>query len=184
MKIQFIFSNIYENVISKKPITPEKALKARLIIERAWKKEGKKIIHSLEKITGLCFQKDELCYLNSKASFSQPLSIKIEDSKTMLDNLTHELIHVLLTQNYGKIERPMKLFHTKWEKYNFTTRIHILVHAIHLELAEQIFPNRTKHIVGYSTNRNYRTSWEIVMKYGHKKLIGGFKNLSNLSHSY
>ncbi len=90
----------------------------------------------------------------------------------MQDNLIHELIHVLLTQNISSIKKDIQAFHVKFTEFNFTTRIHILVHAIHLELAQTLYPSRVKAIQRYSKSKDYRTSWRVVRERGSGDIIG------------
>jgi len=172
MKIKFIFSNQYEQVIARNPVSFQDAIKSLKSIERLWDYNGKNIENELFNITGLKFIENEVtCYVNSRASFSDPFSLKISDPNTMLDNLTHELIHVILTQNYKSIEEKMVTFHKKYSLEVFLTRIHVLVHAIHIILAEKIFPNRVSKIHGYANTKEYRRAWNIVDETGPQVIV-------------
>lgn len=175
MKIKFVFSNQFEQALSQNPVPFESARKALEGIEKQWNLWGRRIKEHLKRITHLEFTSKEItCYLNSKAAFSDPLSLKIEDSNYMLDNLVHELIHVLLTNNYKKIEEDIAAFHKKFQNEVFITRIHILIHAVHLLLAQEVFPERIKDIQEYSVNKDYRKAWEIVNNIGADKIVKDF----------
>lgn len=174
MKIDFIYSNLYEENLN--PLTERAALDiaaaAKKNIERYWNAHGKKIESLLKRLTGLKFREKKIqCYLNSQASFSCPLSLKIEDHEDMQSNLAHELIHVLMTQNYGSIRKKIEKFHSDYSGHNFTTRVHVLVHAIHAVLQEEIDPSMMEKIMGYSVNQDYKKSWDIVREEGAHSIL-------------
>jgi hypothetical protein len=171
MNIQFIFSNQYEAVIGRKPVTSIKGRESARVMTAAWDKYGSKIEKVLQEITNLIFKEDIKCYLNSRTSFSDPLSLKISNEATMLDNLTHELIHVLLTQNIETIRPVIEKFHDEFKAYPFVTRIHILVHAIHLKVAQKVVPDRIRAIRRYAKSETYRRSWKIVDEIGAQVII-------------
>ncbi|GEM_PF-4430807 len=173
MKITFIFSPQYEAVISAKAVPFSIGSKASSAISAAWKKERRTIEKALFRATGLHFQKKDLiCYINSRASLSNPLSLKISSiTEVMCDNLIHELVHVLLTQNLNIIGKDIEKFHDSFKEYNFTTRIHILVHAIHFEVTRSIYPQRVRSVLSYARSKDYRTSWKIVKEVGAQKII-------------
>lgn len=172
MKIHFIYSSLYESVLAEKPISYTRGSKAAQVVSAIWKKEAEKIERALYAITGLRFKKKEIdCYLNSRRSFSEPLSLLISSPLVMRDNLTHELIHILLTQNIDAIKTDLRSFHAAFHTYDFVVRIHILVHAIHLSLAQTIYPSRIKSIRSYATSKSYRLSWKIVSEKGRENIL-------------
>lgn len=130
-----------------------------------WLKYAKVIEKELKIITGLSFQKKKIvCRLNFKRSLSNPLSLKVENIDDMKDNLIHELIHTLFTQNYkGKFK---KIWDDFWQSHkdNSLVKSHIAVHAVHYKFSQKLFPNRTKNIIDYSTDLNYKKSWAIVLQ--------------------
>ena len=174
MKINFIYSPQYENALNNGgAISWRKASKSKNEMNLIWQKKGKDIEYTLYKITNLKFTENETtCYLNSVFSISDPFSLQIlNDKKTMTDNLIHELIHILLTQNINIIQKKIAVHHKRFSKYNFTTRIHILVHAVHLELSKLIYPQRIKYIKSFSKDNSYVKSWRIVDVIGSKKIL-------------
>jgi len=178
MKITFTYSPQLEAAISKRHVSPGKSMKTIRQVSHIWKKEGHDICRKLRDVTGLNFKKNEIiCYINSKASFSDPLALRISnDPKVMIDNLVHELIHVLLTQNIDLIWEKIQRLHETYKSHSFTTRIHILIHAVHLELAKELFPDRIRSIRTYAHDADYRLAWKIVIENGSQALV---KNLLN-----
>ncbi len=142
--------------------------------ETRWEKEGGKIIKTLESVLGLKLPKKLTVYVNTEASFSEPLAIKIEkDIDDNIDNLTHELIHVILTHNFKKIEKKWITLMQKYEKEKPLTRRHIPIHAIHLKVAGQLGfgKDRIDRIKTYSKNPAYLQSWKIVNKESADRII-------------
>ena len=174
MKIEFKYSHIYELRLnpSAKMMLSKRITTSITKMEDFWEKEGSRIEKTLTSITGLNFTRQTIpCYLNSSQSFSDPLTLQIEKVDDMYDNLAHELVHVILTQNSKKIDKKWKAFFGRFKDEVFTTRVHIAVHAIHLLLAKSIFPNRVSRIRSYSKFRAYVRSWEIVEKEGADNIV-------------
>lgn len=175
MKIDFKFTNQYEYTLN-----PDSKVSDRIVsrainaMEQFWSDNSGKIQFALREITGLSFDNKTIpCYLNSKTSLSDPLSIKIEKVGDMQDNLVHELIHILLTQNYEKV-----VFKKKWDFFweSFkdevpSCRSHIMVHAIHFLVLSRIKPSRLKRIVEYSKHKSYVRSWKIVRTIGARNIV-------------
>lgn len=184
MNIKFKFSLPYEKalmlikpkleVVDSFRDAKKHLIKSRIrALERFWATGAVEI--ALNKITSLKFKENVVCYLNSARNMSDPLSIKIEDLKDMQDNLIHELIHVLLTQNNIGKKKGWKKIQDKYKNENQVTRRHILIHAIHELVTKEIRPSRLERIQKYSKNPYYINSWKIVKKEGAENLI---KNLS------
>jgi len=109
---------------------------------KEWKKHEKKILEGMTEILGLEFYADliDVHLAPGIIPMSDPLIINFGNYPAeFVDELTHELVHVLLTDN--------NLFRTKdegsetdlgdeWQKLfpgydNFSTIVHIPVHAVH-----------------------------------------------------
>lgn len=130
-----------------------------------WVKQSKIIEETLFKITGLNFLEDITVHLNDEESRSYPvLMLKAEKMEDMQDNLIHELIHVLLTQNKIGATEKWKFIMEKYKNETQLTKVHIVVHKIHYELAKIIFPERVEPIKNYSVIPEYVKSWQIVLK--------------------
>jgi len=129
-----------------------------------WATKGEEIENVLKEITGLSFLEDITVHLNDEYSKSYPiLRLKIEDYDDMIDNLIHELIHILLTHNeVGQTDK----WETIMEKYKDEpqlTKVHIVVHKIHYLLTQKLFPTRTDAIQNYSRMPEYVRSWELAL---------------------
>jgi hypothetical protein len=166
MKINFKYSGQYNMALEGAFAIPSSRIdKAILDMENFWKNNYSKIKEELFNITGLIFHDIVIdCYINSVTSFSDPLSIKIDKAKVMENTLVHELIHVLLTQNYELgIKKQWDSFMKKYDEYNILTRSHIAVHAIHYALAKKIFPDRIHEIIHATNHPDYVVAWNIVL---------------------
>jgi hypothetical protein len=119
-----------------------------------------------------------------RVAFSNPLTISFRcKGDVFVDVLTHELIHVILTDNTSQINL------SKWTEEKFPgitdrkTLNHILVHAIHKE----IYINHLKspERLAYDIEKcqafpGYKEAWDIVEKEGSGELIEMFRKEYNL----
>jgi|TARA_Y100000310_G_scaffold159627_1_gene159277 hypothetical protein len=109
MKIKFFYSIPYDRMLTlmsglnyseKQSLEMKKYLKN---IEVKWKKVESKVTKEIEKVSKLKFQNDSTCFLVKNMDYlalSNPLTIKIiKDSKKFIDNIIHELTHIILVQN-------------------------------------------------------------------------------------
>lgn len=171
MKINFKFSGIYERVLNPEVNMPGDILVRQKLkmLEKFWQKKGQDIEKKIKEVTHLSFKKDLDCYINSKLSISDPLSLKILPNQVMKDNLIHELCHIILTQNeYGKTAKGKRFF-KDFQKENFVTRIHILIHSMHYLIAKTTLER--KRISGYSKKPEYVKAWKIALKLNPENLI-------------
>lgn len=178
MKINFIYANIYQGSLNPGIEKPSESLvnKKLKMIEAFWKKNERNVEQSVGKITGLQFKKGRSidCYLNTEKSFSEPLTLKMQEDKDMGDTLVHELMHVLLAHNHetgGWELKKMKKFLRDFKDEPMLTRNHILVHAMHYLIYKDIMPERIDAILNYSKRPEYVRAWEIVNKIGAEELI-------------
>lgn len=159
--IKFTFSQPYQFSLSDKEVDfPMGEIAA---MENFWSEHGKDIEQVLKDITGLSFMGALIkCYLNSEFCVSDPLSLKIEDVPDMKDNLIHEIIHVLMSQNhYGQTDGWKALMDEYKDEYA-ATRVHIVVHRIHFLLTQRLFLDRVGNIMSYSTKPRYIKAWKIA----------------------
>lgn len=180
MKINFIYSDIYERTINPNG-TPMDAFSIRIkknMINRFWKMNSTKIERAFHFYFGKEFKYDIDCYITGSVSISNPLSVsirnmlgKIRKDANIQDTLVHELCHVVLSHNNVENTKKYKQFLKDFKDENPVTRIHILIHAMHYLVAKELFPRRLKNIVSFSKQPDYKRSWEIVMKIGAREII-------------
>ncbi len=193
-KIIFVYSPVYNShwedcvqlyprIVKKKHPSFNQILAAKKRIEKLWNLQGNKILTEMSKIMGLSWPNENiLCYLvgNSHA-MSDPLTIQIESTDVMFDNLTHELIHQLLAvgKNLEKTQRAWSHISKKYKKESFVTKVHIPVHAIHKHIYLNFFGQARykRDVKACSTAEYYWRSWEIVEKEGYENIIKDFKKL-------
>lgn len=136
-------------------------------MEALWKENGVAVLKTLEEITGLTFKQKEItCYLNSGKTFSDPLTLKVEDLKDMWDNLMHELVHVLLEDNEYGFTPEWKAYMEKLKQWHFTVRVHVPVNSVHLKLTQKLFPDRVERIKTYSVLPRYIKAWALIDETG------------------
>lgn len=174
MNIEIKYSHIYEQELNPEAsaLSHAKIDEAENALVEFWKKNGSSIKKTLEHVTGLSFHKAVIpVYLNSSKIFSDPLTLKIEDTRDMQDNLVHELIHVLLIQNKTGELPGWKTLMERYKEKEPAVKVHIVVHAIHILVAQTLFPDRIERIKSYSTFPTYRKSWEIVDELGASNVV-------------
>jgi hypothetical protein len=159
----------------------------------AWRKHEKPIIAALTEALGVSFYKpviDVACVPSFRPA-SSPLIIGFRtDSDEFVDVLTHELCHVLLTDNnVVQLNKPKpqmdlskvwtNLFGTG---HSFGTLVHIPVHAlckyIYLDILKQ--PKRHSRDIAVSKSykadgQDYVKAWEYVDSHDYKQIIADLK---------
>ena len=136
MKIKFTYSPIYDNLLtemSKKEYTSEQMKEMefyKVELEATWKKEEKKIIKEIEKISKLKFKDDKECFLvyhMKYTAISSPLTLKrephLERAKTIL---IHEIIHTLFSDNREKVAELIENTYPK-EGFEFKIQVPVLL---------------------------------------------------------
>lgn len=159
---------------------------------KAWKKHEKRIIHGLQTSLGVEFYKpviDVSCtpYFIPK---SDPLIMNFKETPDQfIDVLTHELCHVLLTDNnkhQSNGENPKMDLIAVWKKMfngekDFNVLAHIPVHAlckyIYLDVLNE--PSRLerdkKAVEEWDNSGAYKTSWAYVESHDYKEIIKQLK---------
>jgi len=180
-------SKMLSDYVKRPLLSDEEAL---MLVERyrdAWVKHEKAILGYLHKATGLEYYRDVLDVHIAQLFVpkSEPLIIScMDDPDTFVDTLTHELIHVLLTDN-NVVQLSGKhrgyLLANDWKKmfkgdHSFTTLIHIPVHALHEGVIRDYFNDesrveRDKEILKKFGSTYHLESWDYVEKTGYKKII-------------
>jgi len=162
--------------------TENKILSYIKMIGKYWKNEEKEILNSIEKITGLKWREDIKVYMVGKCiPFSKPLTMCIDFSKLdFRDTLTHELIHVIQSQNKPIYKKWNDYVTKNYPKEDIITRNHIFLHAVHKNIYLSLFNKKRlmKNIQKSSHNEPYKIAWEIVEKEGCENIIKKFKELT------
>lgn len=173
MDIRFIYSNQYEVTLNPKGQIQEVLTREKIKeLGGFWKEYGEKIESTFKEISRLSFKSGLIkCYLNSTSSLSDPLSLKIEDTANMYDNLIHELSHIILSENNVGDTKGWKELQEDFKNEHPATRAHLLIHSIHSLITKKLFPQRMSHIENYSQWDSYKRSWEIVNQIGAQELI-------------
>lgn len=158
---------------------------------KAWVEKESDILSAMQEFTGLEFYKNviDVSLAANIIPKSDPLIISFRSSADeFVDLLTHELIHVLLTDNkiltlQGQ-ERNFELL-TEWKSMfagesDFTTLVHIPVYAIQkkimLEIQKQ--PSRVlrdREFMSKIGADSYVKSWDYIEANGHEVIINKLK---------
>lgn len=107
-------------------------------------------------------------------TFSTPLTLNYRFTPDeFIDALTHELIHILLSDNIYSISfEHLKM--EQWPNENDKTRNHILVHAVlaFIDTETLAEPARMERdSMSCHDNPPYRRAWEIVKEQGYRPVI-------------
>ena len=156
--------------------------------EKAWIPFEKKIVVGMCDIIGLQFRQNIIDVYIAPwfYAFSDPLVIGITMSDAdFITNLTHELIHRLLTDN-TTLPHDSNLLKS-WEKlfgkdHSHITLTHIPVHAIHKAIIYDVLKDPKIKENDYAAclefegkDGDYIKSWDYVDKHGYKEIIAKLK---------
>ena len=161
-------------------------------IEKLWKNDEKKVLIELSRIIGLKWKEDKIiCYVVGKSiPFSDPLTTPIYKRHSIgyiskdrfIDILIHELIHRLLVRDfdfYKKLEKACMYFGRKYKEKNWSTLLHIVIHAIHSHIFLKFYNKkrlkREIEITSCYPGSISKKSCEIVQKEGYQKIIEEFR---------
>lgn len=142
-----------------------------------WAKQGPKILRSIARQSGLTWHQWEIPVYVSYGvrPFSNPLTISLKkDINLMIDVLTHELIHRLVSEpkNWRRIEPAWERLIRQYRRELPVTQTHIVIHAIHelvlLDLFGRTRLDRERRAVKLPA---YRRAWEIVGQLGAKNIV-------------
>ena len=175
-----IYNTVFNNYIGGKDqiLDYKEVLKTKDELEEYWEKNGKAILRSISKVSGLKWRtKDINVYINSCCPvFSNPLTLSLttlnNNKRNIETDLIHELIHVILTDNHGLDGSLTSWINEKYGKEDQITKIHIKVHAIqtgvflNLKMEKDLLS-----IVEKSKDERYKRAWEIVKKEGWENIV-------------
>src|SRR3989344_1525981 len=159
-------------------------IKKVIAFQGAWKNHSKNILSSLQEILDLEFKKNNIpVYIVNAVNrtVSDPIIIGSNYSLDgFIDMLTHEIIHVLISDNLGQKHKKLKEFYKKtYPESEFDeTYSHILVYAVHSKIYHKYFPDRKDVDIKRSAkhgNRGYSIAWDIVTREGSDNIISEFK---------
>ena len=123
-----------------------------------WKEDGKKIIESLEKISGLRFPIDTITItvyegVSKSGSKTEPMMLRASYSlETKKATIIHELAHRLL--DYNKIQTP-----TGWDTHQL---LNLFLYDVWLNLYGKEFAIEQVNIEK-KRNERYQKSWDWVL---------------------
>ena len=150
-----------------------------------WAPEGERILRALCDITGLQFRQNTIDVHVAPwfYAFSSPmvLGVIFKDKDTLIDVLTHEIIHRLLTDNttyewrHDFVKQWRGMFGDTVTK---NTLVHIPVHAIMEALYRG--PLHRPDLVDFDKelvkkSPDYVAAWEYVDEHGHDSIVAELK---------
>ncbi|MEI8188081.1 MAG: hypothetical protein WCG30_04025 [Candidatus Saccharibacteria bacterium] len=169
---------------------------------KEWEKYQSKILSALHDILGLKFYRDVIDV--SLAQYfipqSEPLIIHFRNEPDLfVDVLSHELIHILLTDNdvfqLNNHDRRVDLIKI-WKEmfgnnFDFGTLVHIPVHAVLKSLYIDYLHDESRYLRDIEkakelkNTKNYADAWEYVEKNDYKQIIEELKtSYSHLKTSF
>jgi len=109
-------------------------------------------------------------------NISDPLIIK-EDYRSpadFVDTLTHELVHVLFTDNGNRV--PVSIDEGMFPNEKHDTQVHVIVYAVLKYIYLEVLKDRGRFekYVSITKSKDYVRAWEIVEERGYKELIKQF----------
>ena len=148
MKLQFLYSPAYDRMLMSlmgQTYDWIKEAKAKSFIkkfEKEWVKEEKGITKEIEKVSGLKFRKNVDCFVIEDmvyVALSNPLTIKVHKSmRQVRNNLIHELIHIILTQNKKSI-KLIKILNKSYPKKDPFYKTHLALFIIERKVMDNLY---------------------------------------------
>lgn len=151
------------------------------IYERTWRKIDKKLLRVICDVLDLSFYQDiiDVYVVGRCAAFSDPMVIPSTNKPNFfIDELTHEIIHRILTDNTRKLD-VAKIWSEMFPKEKKDTRNEILAHAVQEHIYRNILkkPQRLREDIKFcSSSPTHRRSWEVVRERGYMNIISDFKS--------
>lgn len=175
---------LWKKTKMKKQYPSEKVIRQYIKkVEKLWRKDEKKILAELSKISGLKWKYKEItCFVVGRCRpFSHPLTIPIykKHPNAFIDTLIHEMIHQLFIQP-GNLKRSRKVweyFNRKYKNQHFITIIHIPLHAMYFHIFLKFYNDKrlNKDIEWSVAFPSYKRSWDIVQKEGYQNIVKEFR---------
>lgn len=167
------------------PPKEEIVLKQVNELKKEWRKYEKEILTALYEITEIKFKRNIIeVYMVSGAnrSYSHPIVMyATKRAENFMDTLTHELIHVLIDDNF---QNKRKILDQELEKLfpeqTSLTRTHALIFAIQAHIFLKVFKDENRIKKNMESAKKHRTdeyskAWEIVNREGYLNIIQSVK---------
>jgi len=157
------------------------------LYQKAWRQKQKDILRAMQEVVDLTFYKPVIDVTLAPAfiPISTPLIIGFShDPDQLVDVLTHELWHILFTDNNVTPNANRKLL-AHWQKlygkdHKFRTLVHIPVHAglkyIYLDVLNA--PERLEKDKEFCKKLDgYTEAWDYVETNDYHQILGGLKKM-------
>jgi len=168
------------------PVDTQTVLKKIISLKNMWEKYGPSILKAMCEITEIEFKRSiiDIYVVNGcNRSYASPIIVHSGLPLTaLIDLITHELIHVLLNDYFGKHSdnKLRTIMKNLYPNETGTTYMHIIVYSIYKYIVSNVFDkehykieivNASKH----KTNE-YSKAWEYIEKEGHLAIIKKVKH--------
>jgi hypothetical protein len=141
--------------------------------EKLWKKEGEKIVETIEKISNLKFQETEInaiVYHGSLPSRSRPLSLMFKGSRERrLSILIHELGHRVISGNIRRKNVKKKI------SLDAHKLLDLILYDIWIDLYGQKFANNAVEWEKKIPRKEYGEAWEWALSLTKEERAEEFK---------
>lgn len=149
----------------------------------AWAKQETDILAGMQECFGFSFEKNiiDAHIVPKVVPMSSPVLINTRetDPQNFVDVLTHELFHVLFSENNENTSFPEKTMLQRYPEEDGQTRSHVPVHAglkyIYLDVLNE--PDRLETDIQRCKNdlpAGYARAWEIVQENDYTQIIREF----------
>lgn len=149
----------------------------------AWHPYEQEVLVRMQRIIGLTFRQNVIdVYLTSRSdeTFSDPLVVSLKNSgkngRGFLREMSHELVHRLVTDNSERVNGAQVLDEMFPEETSRVTKNHVIVFALLTYLYSEEIPEpkllEHERDVG---DPEYVKAWQIVDAIGYKNIIEEFR---------
>jgi hypothetical protein len=138
-------------------------------------KDGERCLKMIEPLTGLKWKEKTIaCYIVGNCiPFSSPLTVFMTyDYQTLLNNLTHELIHIILSDNYLQLKKSWSKLSRKYGLKGGLALVHIPLYAIQFKMLKEVSGEDAVlvEVKKGSSKADYKKAIEIALRDGDKIL--------------
>ena len=175
MRVNFFYSAPYDRMLTEmsglsySDNQSSEVKKFLIKVEKDWRKVEKKVIKEIENISKIKFNGDVTCFLVKNMDYnalSHPLTIKIyNDYDKFNDVLIHEIIHLLLVQNYESA-KLLYLLERLYPNKDMSFIAHLPLFLIEKKVIENLFGARYyKNVLKEDNNiEGLKEVWEEANK--------------------
>jgi len=158
------------------PPSSQAELTARMRqLKRLWKRWGGEILWEISFLTQFAWhEKDINVYLLwGVRPFSSPLTLNPRKVTSItLDDLTHELVHRIISSRENRRRGRWKQFRRRYADETKLARIHVYVHAVHKLVMLRLFGEaRFLREKSRTKDPDYVRAWEIVERDGAEAIV-------------